>query len=190
VVAVVGDPNVQQDPVNKVLASRVVLDRRPFARVFDEDIRTPSGQVMEHFIRVELANFVIVCAVTRDKRVAVIRQFRQALQKHIDELPAGIIDDGESPEDAVKRELEEETGVRASSWQHLGTFIMDPNRGCGWMYAYLATDAEVATTAEGDGTEHIEARFMPLDEARERLNRGEFVSAPTALCLSLALARL
>jgi ADP-ribose pyrophosphatase len=96
---------------------------------------------------------VAVVALDAEGRVALVRQWRLAADAALLEIPAGGLDpmaDGtkEDPELAARRELEEETGMRAGSWRKLGAFYSAPGFTDELMHLYLATDL---TPASDDG---------------------------------------
>lgn len=98
-----------------------------------------------------LTEFSITFAVTTDGRVPFVRQFRVAVDSFTLELPSGGMEDGEDPQVNAARELAEEAGVQAASWQHLGRYIMDANHHCGWSNVYLAREATILTETPNSG---------------------------------------
>jgi ADP-ribose pyrophosphatase len=173
-----------------ILDRRLLVDRSPYARVYDEDVQLPDGEKIANFVRVELPAFVIVFALTGDRRVPVVRQYRQAIRNYTWELPAGHIDDEEEALLGAQRELREETGIEAAEWQSLGKFVMDANRQCGWCYTYLARGAAQTSIPDSGDLGDVTVDLLPLDELRRKWLKGEFVSAPTTLCIGLALNAL
>jgi ADP-ribose pyrophosphatase len=174
----------------QVLDRRLLVDRSPYARIYDEDVRISNGQVIHNFIHVELPDFVIVFACLEDGRVPFVRQYRQAVRAYTLELPAGHTEDGEESLSAAQRELREEAGVEASAWQFLGKYVMDANRGCGWAYVYLAQGARLTLPPDPGDLGEMTLHVLSLDEVRQALAAGELVSAPTAMAVGLALHRL
>lgn len=174
----------------QTLDRRLIVDRTPYAWVYDEDIRLPGGETIQDFVRVEFMPFVIVFAALEDDRVPLVRQYRQAVNDYTLELPAGHIHDAEEPLAAARRELREEAGVEAAEWQFLGRYVMDANHECGWAHVFLARQArQVALSDPGDLGE-MTLHLLTLDEVRHAWGNGELVSAPTALCVGLALNAL
>ncbi len=174
----------------QVLERRLLVDRSPYACIYDEDVQLPDGQVIRNFVNVELPDFVIVFARLEDGRVPFVRQYRQAARAYTLELPAGHIEPGEEALSAAQRELREEAGVEASVWRFLGKYVMDANRGCGWAHMYLAEQARLALPPDSGDLGELTLHLLPLDEARHALDAGELISAPTALAVSLALRAL
>jgi len=166
------------------------VDRSPYARIYDEDVQLPNGETVTNFTRVELPSFVIMVVLMEDGTVPFVYQYRQGVRDFTLELPAGRLEQDEDPLAAAKRELLEETGVEASDWQHLGKFVLDPNRQCGWAYTYLArAGRKVAPPNHGDLGE-LTVNFLPFDDMRQRWLRGEFINAPVTMCIGLAVAIL
>jgi len=192
--AVWGGPTVvaesNPEPTWRTIDRRLLADRSPYAMVYDEDIELPDGGVVKNFMRVELPPFVITLAITADQHVAMVRQYRQAIGGYTMELPAGHIDGDEDALVAAKRELLEETGLEGTDWRFLGKFVMDANRECGWAFVYLTQGAYTVTAPDPGDLGEMSLHFLSLDEVRRRWMEGEFVSAPTSLCLGLALSVL
>jgi ADP-ribose pyrophosphatase len=119
-------------------------------------------------------------------QVVLVRQLRPAVDAHILELPAGLMDPGEAPIDCARRELREETGYLAGRLQPLVAFYTSPGFTTELVHVFVATELE-ASTAALDDEEDIEVVRLPLPEALERVMRREISDAKT-VCGLLAYA--
>lgn len=135
-------------------------------RVLDvgvEEVELPNGvacslEVVRH------GGAAAVVPLTADGDVVLVRQFRHAAGGWLLEVPAGKLDAGERPIDCARRELAEETGVRASTWHELGWIWTTPGFCDERIWLYLASDLEPASQRlEHD--ELLEVVRMPLAEA-------------------------
>ena len=143
----------------------------------DEDVvRMPDGQEIVYQV-VRARGFACVCPVTPDGKVALVRQYRYPLDVVTSELPAGAIEDGETPLETAKRETAEEASLTADAWTHLGSFWTMPGKGDERAHLFLASGARPLAPSE----ERLEVVFKTFDEALT-----EVVSARDALCLRLA----
>lgn len=130
--------------------------------VFADDRR---NQVRE---LVRVRDGVCVLAVTPDGLVPVVRQFRAALGEVLAELPAGVVDPGESPLDAARRELSEEAGCTGGEWFHLRHYAQAEGYSNGRMDLYLAIDCHRGTAHPEPG-EDLQLDFRPLSALLETL---------------------
>lgn len=126
----------------------------------------------------------------------LVRQYRVAAGELLLEVPAGtldIADDGtiEDPDLAAPRELEEETGMRAGSWQRVASFYTAPGFTSELMHLYYATDLRPAdgTRLGPDEDEHLLLERMPWRDALAAAERGELRDGKSIVAL-LWLARL
>jgi 8-oxo-dGTP pyrophosphatase MutT (NUDIX family) len=174
----------------QILDQRLLVDRSPYAKVFDEDVQLPGGAQIKNFVRVELPAYVMVFALLKDERVTFVRQYRLGARDYLLELPAGHLEDAEDALPGAQRELLEETGVAGSDWQSLGKYMMDANRQCGWAYLYLVRDVEQVALPDAGDLGDVSVEFFSLDAVHRAWAAGEFISAPTALCIGLALDAL
>ena len=121
---------------------------------------------------------VAIVAITAQNEVRLVRQYRAAAQKWVIEIPAGGLEPGEDPDQAAPRELLEETGDRAASWQKLHGTYSAPGILTEFVHLYLATDLTPGPNRlEFD--EHIEVLTIPWPKALEMIRRHEIEDAKT-----------
>jgi ADP-ribose pyrophosphatase len=138
---------------------------------------------------------VAIVALTADRRVLLVRQYRHAVERMCLEIPAGTLDraaDGstEEPAGAARRELAEETGQQAAEWRMLARFFTAPGFATEELHLYLATGLSPAGEGIGPAPdERLELVSLPLDEALALAVRGEIEDAKTLVGL-LAVGRL
>jgi ADP-ribose pyrophosphatase len=133
---------------------------------------------------------VSVLAVDDDARILFVRQWRIPAGRAMLEIPAGTLDvhDGvtEDPDGAARRELEEETGHRATTWRRLASFWTAPGFASELMHLYLATGIEGVSGDDRlapDEDERLELVHLPIEEALARMDRGEIDDAKTMLAI-------
>ena len=126
---------------------------------------------------IEAVDWVNVIALTRDDQVVLIKQYRVGVEKVCLEIPGGMVDPGEDPETAAKRELVEETGYTAKTWHHLATLAPNPALFTNYLHSYLALDAERTHEQKLEGSEVVNVRTMPLENVSRILRRGDIEHA-------------
>lgn len=113
-----------------------------------------------------------VIALTKDSKVIIARQFRPGPEKLIDEIPGGLVDPGETPEIAARRELLEETGYEAGILKPLGVAYKDSFMN-GKFYYYLATDCKLVNeTPENGEHEFIDVILKSIPEFIDDAKKG------------------
>jgi ADP-ribose pyrophosphatase len=170
----------EQGPLEQeIYAGRVVTLRVRY-------VPRPGGRRMMREI-VEHAPGAAVVAVDERGQVLLVRQLRPAVDKALLELPAGLVDPGESPEDCARRELAEETGYSAQTLLPLVSFYTSPGFSTELIHIFAASDLFPKTVAH-DEEEEIELVRMDLDAAITHVMTGEISDAKTVAGL-LAFAR-
>ncbi len=104
----------------------------------------PGG---DPYYMLELADYVSVIALTPARELLMVRQYRPVVQRHTLELPSGHVEPNETPEDAARRELLEETGFEAARFDLLGTLVPDVGRLANRMWCYFTADAQPSARA-------------------------------------------
>ncbi|HEX6509217.1 MAG TPA: NUDIX hydrolase [Chloroflexota bacterium] len=145
-----------------------------------ETVRLPNGKTTDREIVVH-PEVIAVLPVLDDGRLVLVRQFRKAVERVLLEVPAGGIDDGETAEDAVKREMVEETGYRVGTLTHLVSFYTSPGFTTELMHLYEARDLEPGKPTEE--TDQIEVVVMTPEEALRQVRSGIAADAKTVLAL-------
>jgi len=126
-----------------------------------------------------------VVAVDEDQRLCILRQYRHAAGGWIWELPAGRRDTGEDPLRTAQRELEEEAGIRAASWQKLGTALTTPGFCDEVIHLYMAQGlTKVASRTEAH--EVLECHWIPWTQVRAWIHDGTLADAKTIIGIQLA----
>lgn len=164
-------------------ASRYLFESQWF-RLRQDEITLPGGDDIT-YTYVEHDGWAMAVPVLEDGRCVMERIYRYTLRRTQLECPAGGLD-GESPETAARRELEEETGYRARTWTHLGHFSESVGISSQEFDVYLATDLDAGGRVRRENTEQIEVELIPLAELRDMALRGEIADAASALGLLLA----
>jgi 8-oxo-dGTP pyrophosphatase MutT (NUDIX family) len=123
--------------------------------------------------RVGIGGIVVMVAVTPGRSVLLEKQFRPPLGRQVIELPAGLVDPGESMEEAAKRELIEETGWAAKELSFLAEGPISTGASTEILRAYLCTGLDHVGKAGGDDNEIIEVTEVPLGEVGEFLRKAQ-----------------
>jgi 8-oxo-dGTP pyrophosphatase MutT (NUDIX family) len=172
-----------------VESSRYIVRDEPWLSIREEACRTASGHAIDPFYVLEYPDWVNVVALTDDDEIVLVRQYRHAVGRRVLELPSGMIDASDaSPEEAARRELLEETGFAAASWQQVGQLSANPATHTNTAFCYLATGARRVEEPTLDAGEELESLLMPLSEAVRRARGGELLQALHVAGLFLALA--
>lgn len=150
----------------------------------------PNGKVIEGTV-LEFGDWVTVLALTKAQEVVMIRQYRHGAQKVILELPGGAMDgQEESPLEAARRELLEETGFTSGRFIQVGCVSPNPANQTNLIYSFLALDAEKTDDQHLDGTEEIEVLLEPLDEVVAMAKNGELLQSMQVSAVFFTLAYL
>ena len=129
--------------------------------------------------------------VTADGQFVLVRQYRFAMQGRLLEFPAGTVEFGEEPLTTIKREIEEETGYRASTWKTLGQFPNAPGYSDEIIYAYLATDLEkLPNGPQLEEDEDLEVVLMDAATLEQAILDGVPMDAKTIAAFYMARSHL
>jgi ADP-ribose pyrophosphatase len=173
--------------VPSIVGREILLDNE-WLQVAAKVVRgMPGSTGDQRFYVVRPRDYVSVVATTPDQQIVLVRQYRPAVERVTLELPSGLLDPGETPENTARRELQEETGYVARHVEHVGTLIPDTGRYENRLWCYVAPDVELAAghAAPEEGMEPV---LVDLRDLPDLLRSSEFDHALHLAALMLALA--
>lgn len=169
----------------KLISSRYVYRGRVVKLRLDHvqlpNRKTGMREVVEHY------GAVAIVALDEKERVLMVRQYRTGARRALLEIPAGTLEGKEPPLACAKRELHEETGMRARRWKKLGYFYSSPGFCTEKMYLFFARQLSRGQAAPEDD-EFIQAEWIPFARALSMIERGDIVDGKTIVGL-LRVAR-
>ena len=166
------------------------LIETPYFALRSDRLRLPDGAVKDPYYVIERPDAAIVFPLTEEDDVVLVRQYRPAIEGIELGLPAGLVDEGEEPEKAARRELLEETGYAGGEWEPLGSLASSPSLKDNWAHLYLARGVTCSAAPRPDEYERVEVVLVPVGEIVERISAGEIVSSSGVAAALLALNRL
>jgi len=155
------------------IKSRRTIDISPWMHVIEREVEFTPGSAPELYHAVGQQDYIAIVARTEDGRLPIVRQYRPALEQFTWELPAGMVDQGETAADCCRRELLEETGFRAVTVHALGCYAPCTARLSNRVHSFfVATGARAEQPAIEAG---IELRLVTPAELGGLIQSGEFV---------------
>ena len=161
------------------LISSVQKYQNDLFSVSEEHMVDPSGFEIRRAI-VHHVGSAVMMAVDDHKRILLVRQYRLPARSYLWELPAGRLDRGETPLQAAKRELAEETGYRARHWKKLVAFYPSPGYVAEKMTIFLATGLTEGK-AQPMEDERIETRWFTPNEIEQGIDSGKIIDGKTMI---------
>lgn len=170
----------------KTKTAKIVYEN-PWLRVSHEEVITPNGTDGIYGV-VHFKNIAIgVVPIDEEGNTWLVKQSRYTLNQYTWEIPEGGCPQGESPLVAAKRELEEEVGLQANSWQELMRMHLSNSVTDEFCVVFIARDL-FGGQQQLEVTEDIEFKKLPLLEAIEMVKRGEITDGiSVAALLRIAL---
>ena len=150
----------------------------------------PDGTIVDPYFVVEMPESVCAMALTQNKEVILVKQYRHPIETSILELPGGFVDKGEKSEMAVERELQEETGYHFTNFYCLGKTAANPGVLNNFTTLYLATGSKKVAEQQLDSNEEIEIKLFHLDDVKKMLMNNEIIQAMHALCIFYGFNKL
>jgi len=159
-------------PWHTLDSTEIVADR--WLRLTADRCALHDGKIVEPYYVIHEKDWVHVFAETADSRLLVVRQYRYAANAFCTELPGGVMDEGETPLQAAKRELLEETGYSATDWMSIGSMYANPARQTNSVHIFYARNAELVAAQNLDHSEEIIFQLATRDEIEHMIGSGEF----------------
>ena len=150
----------------------------------DDTVKLENGRISNREI-CEHPGAVAIIAFTPDNKVVLIKQYRKPVEKVIYEVPAGLIEEGESLKDAAVRELEEETGYRAGKIEKSIDGFTSPGYSTEILHFFIASQLK-ETKKNTEEDEHTEVHIVSLEKAHQMVEDGRIEDNKTIAGIYLA----
>lgn len=152
---------------------REYLFRRPWLTARKDVVKLPNGNIIPEFYVLEYPDWVNVIAITTDEKFVMIRQYRHGLGETRYELCAGVVDPGEDPLTAAKRELYEETGYGKGEWEEISVISGNPSTINNLTHCFVAKGVEKISTQHLESSEDITVHILTAEEVKTLLLNDE-----------------
>jgi len=157
--------------------------------VREDTVQLPDGSILDEYYVVEYPDWACVLCLDESGHVILTEQYRHGTQRVCLELPAGVIEEDEAPEDAAKRELLEETGYRSSDWTFLGRCAPNPGKDTSYAYLFLARNAVNEQPQNLDASESIAVRRITPAEIKRLAHSMQMIHGIHLATVFLAVSR-
>lgn len=171
----------------ETVSRKTILQHNKFLTVESHTVRLPDGRLIPDWAWVICPDAAIVVAVTDDGQFLCFRQTKYVVDGTTLAPVGGMLEPGEAPATAARRELREEMGYEAGEWVNMGSYVLDPNRGVGTMHLFLALNARRVAEPDSDDLEDQELLLLSRAEIERALRAGAFKVAAWAAVVALAL---
>lgn len=167
------------------------LFKSKWMSLYSNSYKLPNGKVIDDYLHLDRADYVLVLAVRNGKELLVEKQYRRGVDEFNFELPAGWIDKDESPLNAASRELKEETGYEGRRGRVLSELYAQP--------AFCSMKAHVVLLEVGGGKpqkqkieddENIEFYFIEISKVKEMIKKGGIIDMGFLSAFSLLLLEM
>lgn len=148
-----------------------------YFKVFKHTVELPDGKVVDDYFISKLGDVSTIIAVTDEKKIIFVRQYKQGLRDLTIELPAGKIRKGSTPLEAAQMELLEETGYTAENFTEIGGVCPWPSKDGSIVYGFIATNLSDTGKKHFDELEDIELIYLTKSEVEEYIKQGKIVGS-------------
>lgn len=146
----------------------------PIFNLFKRKMRLVADdeQKAGDFYVLEAPEWINVIPITSENEVVLVEQYRYGIEAPTLEIPGGMVDPGEDPQESAERELLEETGYRAGSWQSLGKVSANPAIMSNFAHMFLAEGCQFEGAENPDEHERINVHLLPIKDFLDRVADG------------------
>ena len=154
------------------IKSRRTIDISPWMKIIEREVEFTDGAKSELYHAVGQQDYIAIVARTPDGKIPIVRQYRPAVERFTWELPAGLVDKGETAAETCRRELLEETGFPATEVHDLGSFAPCTARLSNQLHSFFVECGPRASDAAVEPG--IELKLVSPAELAGLIRTGEF----------------
>lgn len=169
-----------------VLEKQTIL-QHPFLRVEMEKLLLPDGRIIPDWPIVHMREYVNAFVMNEADQVLIFEGYKHGPDRSGWQVIGGYVENGETPLEAIQRELLEETGLRSDEWEHLGSYVTDANRKGGLGHFFIARRVQSVGQGQNDENEKSTTKWVSLAEIQAALFDGSFISLTYAVSTALGL---
>lgn len=174
----------------QTLSSEYLFNDRWF-KVRRERCLTPEGKIVDPYYVYDFSTWVGALPVTEEGKVVLVKQYRHALGETCIEIPGGCVDDTDTNlEEAIARELREETGYSFSSFDYLGKISPNPSTNSNLLHMFLARGGRKTNAQQLDENEEIEVLEVTVEELKNLLRSNQLLQSMHVSCILYGLERM
>ena len=166
------------------------LTSYPYFTSRKDKCEMPDGRIVPSYYVVELPTSVCAVCMTKENEILLVKQYRHPIESVTMELPGGFVDEGESPETAIKRELQEEVAYSFEEIIPIGKIAANPGVLNNWTYFFLAKGGIPHGKQKFDEHEFLKVEKVSLKELKRMLLSNETVQSLHANCIFYALLEI
>jgi 8-oxo-dGTP pyrophosphatase MutT (NUDIX family) len=176
--------------MNKPSILKVQKDlSNPWFEQIEKTIILPGDSEPQIYYSIKPHDYVTVLAQTNEKKIIILKQYRPAVEDFTFEFPSGHLEEGETPTQAVIRELKEETNCEAENLILMGEVIPDTGRLENRLWAFYAGNIVVNDFPHPDENDGIEVNLVSTDKLFNMINDGTFRHALDLSVVTLAITK-
>lgn len=165
--------------------------KTPFGNLRKDTCQLPDGQVIDSYYVHEYADWVNAIVLSKEGEIVLVEQYRHPGNDLFLEIPAGKMEEGETPEEAIIREVREETGfISKNTPICLGEFYVNPAVQTNKVITFLITEAEQIEVQQLDDTEFIDVHLYKIEEIEDLIERKRLTQLFSVSAYYMAKNRL
>jgi ADP-ribose pyrophosphatase len=170
--------------------SSTYIHQGPWATLRSDKCEMPDGTIVGDYYVLEYPNWANAVALTQDNKILMVRQYRHAANIVSLEIPGGVIEDGENPEEGMRRELLEETGYAFNDVELISTVYANPSTANNKTFCFLAKGGKKVQEQKLDEHERIVVEEYTITEVKQLLADNKIAQALHCTGLFYALIKL
>src|SRR6056297_488959 len=144
----------------------------PIFNLHEREVKPAGENQPSDFYVLDAPEWINIIALTPDREIVLVEQYRHGIDEVTLEIPGGMVDPGEKPIEAAKRELAEETGFTSDSWELIGKSSSNPAFLTNFTHLYLVENCKKTEDQQTEGTEDIDVHTMNLKDFLSLIRNG------------------